>query len=128
MKNEKQSVTKTIAKLAGIGALLAGLHGQAASSPVVAIALAKVKPGTEEAFKRASLELVKETRKEAGVIGYVLHQSTTNPTEFAFYEQYKSQADADLHMQSPHLSVFFNKVKDSFEPGYPQIKPFREVE
>jgi quinol monooxygenase YgiN len=73
---------------------------------VVLIVHMTVKPGTEEDCKRLCREMVEETRKEPGCIQYVAHQSTENPLNFSFYEQYVDEAALDAHRNSPHFAWY----------------------
>jgi quinol monooxygenase YgiN len=97
------------------------------SAPLVVTAVAKVKPGTEADFEQAAERLVVGTRAEAGNLGYVLHRSKTDPTQFLFYETWASAAASDAHMKGPVLGTFFAQVKDEFEPGYPQLSQYEEI-
>jgi len=65
-----------------------------------------VKPGTEEDCKRLCRDITDETRKEPGCIQYVVHQSTENPQNFAFYESYVDQAALDAHRASAHFAWY----------------------
>jgi quinol monooxygenase YgiN len=91
------------------------------------VAIAKVKPGTEADFEKAAELLVEGTRKEPGNLGDVLHRSKTDPTEFLFYETWRSAGDSDAHMKGAVLGTFFDHVKDEFEPGYPQLSQYEVV-
>jgi quinol monooxygenase YgiN len=64
--------------------------------------------GKEEHLKRQLLALVDPTRKEDGCVQYDLHQSTSDPGCFVFYENWQSRESLELHLQSPHLSAFLN--------------------
>lgn len=103
---------------------LAGVAAHAETAPITVIATVKVNPGLEKEFKYAAVEMVEQTRKEGGNISYRLVQSTTNPTEFATIELWKSQADIDEHMKSAHLQKFFGAVGSLFAPGYPVVKTY----
>jgi quinol monooxygenase YgiN len=53
---------------------------------------------------KALLEgLIEPTRKEAGCIVYELLQNTGEPTDFTFVEDWKSAADLEAHLKTPHL-------------------------
>ncbi len=106
---------------------VAALISKAPSTEIAVVAIAKVKPGTEAAFQRAAIELVRGTRKEPGNLSYVLTRSTDDPTEFVFEERWASAAASDAHMSGPVLAAFFAEVKDDFEPNYPVIKHLGEV-
>lgn len=128
----KTNVSKLWLGLAAAGFLSLGIlsspSAAAAETPLVAIALAKVKPAKTAEFIEAAIRLVEETRREPGNVSYAFQQSTENPAEFAFYEVYKSEQYADDHMKGKVLGDFFNIVKTFFEPGYPQIKRYKQIE
>lgn len=72
-----------------------------------------VKAGTEEDCKRLCRELAEETRKEPGCLQYVVHQSTDNPLNFAFYEQYVDEAALKAHRASPHFARYITGGVDA---------------
>jgi quinol monooxygenase YgiN len=65
--------------------------------------------------------LVAVTRAEPGCIDYHLHQDDATPTEFTFYENWTSRADWDVHMTTPNLKTFMERVNDYFSAP-PQIR------
>jgi len=67
---------------------------------VTVIAHIKVKPGLEEEAKRVLLGAVARTRAEAGCLNYDLHQSTSDPTEFLFHENWADEAAFKAHSTS----------------------------
>jgi quinol monooxygenase YgiN len=99
-----------------------------AIDPIIVVATAKVKPGTDAAFTARSLDLVTGTRQEPGNLGYLFHQSADDPTEFVFYERWATEGQLDAHMQGPVLGTFFTAVKDDFVDGYPVIKKYHVIE
>jgi quinol monooxygenase YgiN len=124
-----------IAMLTLAGSLAAAqANGQSApiqfdpAKPVVQIATAKVKPGTQTAFKAAVEKILKPTRAEAGSISYNYLQSAEDPTEFIFIEVWKSSAAIDLHMNTEFIQAFFNEVGPLFAPGYPVLKKYQDAE
>ena len=98
------------------------------NEPLVMIATVKVKAGFEEQFKAAAQEILAPTRAEAGNIQYDFHQSPADPTEFATFEIWRSQADIDSHMSSAHMQRFFSQVGNMFEAGYPILKTYQKFE
>jgi quinol monooxygenase YgiN len=73
---------------------------------VVLIVHMTMKPDTEEDCKRLCREMTEETRKEPGCVQYIAHQSTENPRNFAFYEQYVDEAALEAHRNSPHFAWY----------------------
>jgi len=124
---------KTLALIGLLGSLAmnAGVAQAAqvdSTKPVVQIAVAKVKSGTQDAFKAAVEKILKPTRAEAGNISYHYIQSIDDPTEFIFIEVWKSAGAIDLHMSTPFLQAFFTDVGPLFEPGYPVLKKYQDAE
>jgi quinol monooxygenase YgiN len=73
------------------------------TTPLIIIAHFKAKPGQEAQLREELHRLLAPTREEAGCILYDLHESPADPSQFLFYEIWKSQADLDAHLQTPHL-------------------------
>jgi quinol monooxygenase YgiN len=67
---------------------------------VTVVAYIKVKPGFEEQAKQALLSAVAPTRAEAGCLNYDLHQSTSDPTEFLFHENWAGEEAFKAHSAS----------------------------
>ncbi len=74
------------------------------------------KPGKEEELRRELLALIEPTRKEEGCVQYDLHQSADEPGRFLFYENWRTRATWDKHMQTPHLERFQSIAGDLAEP------------
>lgn len=60
-------------------------------------------PGEEEAILSLLRKLAAATRLEPGNIGFSVHRSVDNATEFLLYEQYKDAAAFDAHVQTAHF-------------------------
>lgn len=98
-----------------------------AAKPIVVTAIAKVKPGTEDAFEAAAEKLVAATHHEPGNLGDALSRSKDDPTTFLFYERWASETAEEDHMNGAAVAAFFAEVKDDFEPGYPQLAQYELV-
>ncbi len=81
---------------------------------VVLIVHMQAKPDKLEEFKQLLLAITEETRKEPGCLQYVAHQSTENPHNFAFYEQYVDEAALQFHRESPHFARYIAGGIDAF--------------
>jgi quinol monooxygenase YgiN len=68
------------------------------------------KPGKENHLQEELLARIEPTRKEAGCIGYDLHQAIDNPATFIFLESWKSKEDLDQHLQMPYLQSLLGLV------------------
>jgi quinol monooxygenase YgiN len=73
---------------------------------VTVLARVKARAGKEDEVRRLLVALVAPSRAEAGCLNYDLHQSTTDPTEFMFYENWVSRAALDAHAAMPYLDEF----------------------
>lgn len=94
------------------------------TQPITVIATVKTQPGTQAAFQAAAEPMVDLSRQDDGNLGYRLVRSQADPTEFATIETWRSQADIDRHMASPHMQQFFKQVGNLFAPGFPTIKTY----
>jgi quinol monooxygenase YgiN len=62
-----------------------------------------VRPGAEERCRELIHIMQENSRKEAGCVQYVGHQSTENPRRFFFYEVYKDEAALQAHRDAPYF-------------------------
>lgn len=81
---------------------------------VTVVARFKAKADMIEEAKQALLALVSPTRSESGCINYDLHQDSNDPTQFLFYENWKSQSDLDEHLDKPYLEALGKKSPQLF--------------
>jgi quinol monooxygenase YgiN len=87
---------------------------------IAIVAQIQAQAGKEEALKAELLQLVAETRQEAGCITYTLHQSPKDPTMFVMYENWASKDAINAHSKMPHFSAFVAKMPSLCEG---QLKP-----
>ena len=71
---------------------------------VTVVAFVKAKRGAESSVKQILTGLLAPTRAENGCINYDLHQSSEDPSEFLFYENWESKEVLDLHLKTPHIA------------------------
>ncbi len=64
-----------------------------------------VKPEHAEAAKTQFLELAGKTRGESGCVAYELFQRPDKPHVFRTVEEWRTQADVDAHMKTPHVAA-----------------------
>jgi quinol monooxygenase YgiN len=62
-----------------------------------------VRPGAEERCRELIHIMQESSRKEAGCVQYVGHQSTENSRRFFFYEVYKDEAALQAHRDAPYF-------------------------
>lgn len=77
--------------------------------PLTVVATIKAKPGREDAVRAELRKLVPPTRDEQGCIQYDLHESTSEPGLFLFYENWTSREDLERHLRSAHIEVLRSK-------------------
>jgi len=68
------------------------------------VAVLTAKAGSEEIVGAALHDIVAPTRAEPGCVSYELFSSAASPQTFITVERWKSQADLDAHMQTPHIA------------------------
>ncbi len=56
--------------------------------------------------------LVAPTNEEPGCISYEMLQSTDDPTQFTFVEEWQSEADLDAHFGTDHIQVVLGQWDD----------------
>lgn len=75
-----------------------------------------IKPEFVEKYKEATLENIRATLQETGIVRFELYQDQDDPTHFSLLEIYGDQETRDAHLQTAH----FLKWKDVYL-GEPQI-------
>lgn len=72
----------------------------------------EIKPGTEDAFRAAFVEPLKQTLSEPGNIVYRLTQDTISPEKFIVIEQWKNLDALDEHLKQPYLTALLNDLEE----------------
>ena len=95
---------------------------------VTVIASIKVKPGMEDRARELLLSIVAPTLEEPGCVNYDLHQSTTDPTDFMFYERWTSDEALAAHSKSPapHRAALREQL-GALVAGAPGVTRWRQV-
>ena len=70
------------------------------------------KPGTEEAFKKASLENARNSALEDGVSRFDVLQNKDDPSKFLLVEVYKNDKAPALHKETDHYLKWRDEVAD----------------
>ena len=65
----------------------------------------EVKPEHAAAVRVQLTELAGRTRGEAGCVSYELFQRADKPHVFRTVEEWRTQADVDAHMKTPHVAA-----------------------
>jgi quinol monooxygenase YgiN len=88
---------------------------------VTFVAIAKIKTGEAERFKKIVQGLQPTMRAQAGNISYDLHQSLGSENEFLFVEEWADGRSMNAHMASAAVAELFAKAGSLFESGFPKI-------
>jgi len=67
---------------------------------------AHVKPEAVEAFRAATIENARNSRREPGVARFDVMQQADDPTRFQLYEVYRDAAAQAAHKEAPHYQVW----------------------
>jgi len=73
-----------------------------------------VKPEAVEAFRLATLENARNSRKEPGVARFDFMQQADDPTRFQLYEVYRDAAAQAAHKETAHYQAWAAKTADMF--------------
>lgn len=79
------------------------------------LAFFRAKQGQTKSLGKALNDLVDPTRQEAGCISYDLHQSSQDADSWFVYENWRSLADLDAHMQTAHIKTFLELAPSLLE-------------
>jgi len=94
---------------------------------MIVVATLKIKSGSEATFEKAAREMIDYVKQnEPDTLTYVLHRSTSDPTEFLFYEVYRDQAAMAAHSSSEAMQKLFAALGGVVD-GRPTISMFEEV-
>jgi quinol monooxygenase YgiN len=97
--------------------------------PVTVVAAIRVRAGVEARARDALERAVAPTLQEPGCLAYELHQSTTDPAEFMFYERWSSEAALAAHASStaPHRALLRQELGELAD-GRPIVTRWRRVD
>ena len=93
---------------------------------VAVTAVFQIAPGGEDEFVEAAQRVVPPTRAEPGCIEYRLHRHLARPGSFALYEGWRSQADLDRHLATPHIAAFLAQIEPVLA-GEVAVELWREI-
>ncbi len=71
---------------------------------------ARVKPGSEETFRAASLANAEASRRERGVLRFDLLGDREDPRHFVLVEVYRDAAAAAAHKETAHYAAWRDAV------------------
>jgi quinol monooxygenase YgiN len=64
------------------------------------------RPDDREEIVQTLRDLTRLSRQEPGCVSYIPHSIESDPDTILIYEQYKDQAAADAHRDSPHFAQY----------------------
>ena len=79
-------------------------------SVITVVATLVVREDAVDAVKAELLKMIAPTRQEEGCIEYRLHQDTSDPSVFLFFETWAGQAALERHKNSPHYRNYVAAV------------------
>lgn len=88
------------------------------------VARAVARPQTRAALQAALTAMLAPTRQEPGCLRYELTVNTANPDEFVMLEEWRSEADMQRHLQTPHVAELLAKAP-ALVAAPPDIRSYR---
>jgi autoinducer 2-degrading protein len=73
-----------------------------------------IKADRVEAFREATLENARNSRKEPGIVRFEVLQDNDDPSHFMLLEAYRDQAATVSHKEQPHYHAWLKAVDDMF--------------
>jgi len=83
---------------------------------------AHVKPEEVEAFKAATVENARNSRKEPGIARFDVIQKQDDPARFVLVEVYRTPDDPTRHKETAHYQKWRDKVADMMAEPRTSIK------
>lgn len=82
----------------------------------------RLKPGTEDAFKSATVENARNSVTEPGIARFDVMQQQDDPTRFVLVEVYRTEADAGRHKETDHYRKWRDGVADMMAEPRSSVK------
>lgn len=89
------------------------------------VAKSVVKQGMVEEYKKLTVKLIEETRKEPGNISYDLCQDVDNPNVLTFIEKWQDKEVFAAHMQTAHFKEIVPALRELRESS--EINVYQEA-
>lgn len=74
-----------------------------------------VKQERLDAFREATVENARQSRKEPGIARFDFYQQADDPTRFVLCEVYRDADAPARHRETAHYKAWFEKVPDMLE-------------
>lgn len=98
----------------------------APSGPVPAVATIPIRADGLDLAREHLPELAAATRAEEGCLAYTVHESGAQPGLFVTVEEWRSAADLEQHLQTPHVARAFEVLGPVLD-GEVGIHPLRPL-
>lgn len=95
-------------------------------SELTVIARARAQAGREAEMEAALRTNAEASRGEAGCLSYSVLRGAEDPQLFMTVERWRSKADADQHMGTPHVQSLFATITPMLA-SQPEIVAYVEV-
>jgi quinol monooxygenase YgiN len=82
----------------------------------------RVKPESIEAFRRATVENARQSRKEAGIARFDVLQDSSEPSRFVLVEVYRDSEAPALHKETSHYQTWRDAVADMMAEPRTSVK------
>lgn len=69
----------------------------------------------DEVVRKELLSLVDPTRKEKGCVDYIFYQDNEDESILMLYENWESEEDLEVHMNTERFKNTFAKIEGMFE-------------
>ena len=83
----------------------------------------QVKPERRDEARKAALDMVEATRREAGCVSYAFYADLVEPATFFLFEEWESDAALAAHFQTEHMARFQQQAP-AFLAAPPTIKRY----
>ena len=92
----------------------------------------KVKPESIEAFKEATMENARQSRKEPGIARFDVLQQNEDPTRFVLVEVYRNVEATAAHKATAHYAAWRDRMESlmaepRFSVKYTNVSPGDEI-
>ncbi len=97
------------------------------SNTLKVIAKINALKGKENNLREVLIKLIEPTRNEPGCISYTLLNNNEDQAEFTFYEEWQTEKNLEIHMQSAHFQEAVTNL-DGLISCEPDIRQYYSVE
>ena len=90
------------------------------------VAHIRARKGKELELKTILMTMLEPTRREKGCREYRLYQNSQDPLDLTFVEEWDSEPQLEVHLQTPHVQAALSKVP-GLSDGPPDVRRYRLV-